>query len=187
MIRKAQFFPSGFGAFPLSLLQPRRFQMGLPLSRIGLRYQVGLVGLIGFFGLIVLGLLYYIGLDQQTRAPRVADAATAARGAIRRSEANFLGNPSSSGLARRGDQVAPLGKQLAKIQAEISPNGGAGLVQTIDYRAAGTADVSRTITGVAGAAGQAAEHVLDSSSELAKQAERLRMEVERFLANVRAA
>jgi methyl-accepting chemotaxis protein len=66
----------------------------------------------------------------------------------------------------------------------------AEIARNADQAAIGTADVSRTITGVtaaAGETGQAAVQVLESSSELAKQAERLRMEVERFLANVRAA
>lgn len=167
--------------------------MDLPLSRIGLGY---LVGLSGRFGLIVLGLLYYIGLDQQTRAPRVADATTAARDAIsgidgsRRSEANSLGNPASPGFARRRDHVAAFSGRLAKFHAEISTNDGASLVQAIDCLAAGTADVSRNITSgaeAAGQTGQTAAQVLESSGEPAKQAERLRMGVERFLANIRAA
>jgi hypothetical protein len=153
--------------------------MGLPLSCIGLRYQVGLIG---FFGLIVLGLLYSIGLDQRTRAQRVADAATAE---TRRFEATFRGNPSTLDLAQHRDLVAPLGNRLATFHAEISTNGEPSSVRAVYRRTAAAADVSLTITGVTAAedqTGPAAEQVLESSSELARQAEQRRMEVERFLA-----
>ena len=50
--------------------------------------------------------------------------------------------------------------------------------------------MTTTIAGVAGAAestGAAANHVLASASDLSRQAEQLRAEVDRFLGTVRAA
>jgi methyl-accepting chemotaxis protein len=64
------------------------------------------------------------------------------------------------------------------------------IARNAEQAAAGTADVSRNITGVTEAAGHtgvAASQVLNSSSELTKQAEKLRAEVDRFLRTVRAA
>lgn len=55
---------------------------------------------------------------------------------------------------------------------------------------AGTAEVSANITGVtqaAGETGHAANQVLGASSELARQGETLRAEVNQFLASIRAA
>jgi methyl-accepting chemotaxis protein len=64
------------------------------------------------------------------------------------------------------------------------------IARNAEQAAAGTADVSRNISGVTEAAGHtgvAASQVLNSSSELTKQAEKLRAEVDRFLRTVRAA
>jgi methyl-accepting chemotaxis protein len=64
------------------------------------------------------------------------------------------------------------------------------IARNAEQAAAGTADVSRNITGVTEAAGHtgvAASQVLNSSTELTKQAETLRAEVDRFLRTVRAA
>jgi methyl-accepting chemotaxis protein len=56
--------------------------------------------------------------------------------------------------------------------------------------AAGTSEVSSNITGVtkaSGTTGRTAGEVLGAAREMAKQAESLRGEVERFLAEVKAA
>ncbi|ESQ85071.1 hypothetical protein AEAC466_05015 [Asticcacaulis sp. AC466] len=64
------------------------------------------------------------------------------------------------------------------------------IVHAVNQAAMGTTEVSSNIGGVADAAeqtGSAAAQVLSSSSELAQQAERLHHEMDKFLANVRAA
>ncbi|MDV6330864.1 methyl-accepting chemotaxis protein [Asticcacaulis sp. 201] len=64
------------------------------------------------------------------------------------------------------------------------------IVHAVNQAAMGTTEVTSNIGGVADAAeqtGSAAAQVLSSSSELAQQAERLHHEMDKFLANVRAA
>ncbi|MDI7775690.1 methyl-accepting chemotaxis protein [Asticcacaulis sp. EMRT-3] len=64
------------------------------------------------------------------------------------------------------------------------------IVQAVAQASIGTSEVTSNISGVAEAAeqtGAAASQVLSSSGELAEQAERLNHEMNRFLANVRAA
>ncbi|MCJ2136594.1 methyl-accepting chemotaxis protein, partial [Methylobacterium sp. J-026] len=54
----------------------------------------------------------------------------------------------------------------------------------------GTGEVTSNIVGVAGAAeetGRAAGQVLGAASELSRQSEHLTAEIDRFLANIRAA
>jgi methyl-accepting chemotaxis protein len=64
------------------------------------------------------------------------------------------------------------------------------IVQAVNQASIGTQDVTSNITGVAQAAeqtGEAAAQVLISSAELATQAERLHVEMDKFLSTVRAA
>ena len=64
------------------------------------------------------------------------------------------------------------------------------IASSIGQASVGTGNVTANITGVARAAeetGTGATHVLAASSELSRQAERLRMEMPDFLSNVRAA
>jgi methyl-accepting chemotaxis protein len=64
------------------------------------------------------------------------------------------------------------------------------IVQAVNQASMGTTEVTSNITGVAQAAeqtGAAASQVLSSSGELAEQAEKLRTEMDSFLATVRAA
>lgn len=64
------------------------------------------------------------------------------------------------------------------------------IADNVQQAAAGTNEVSATIAGVtqaSGDAGAAAAQVLGSAGELAKESERLKQEVESFLASVRAA
>ncbi|MDV6331202.1 methyl-accepting chemotaxis protein [Asticcacaulis sp. 201] len=64
------------------------------------------------------------------------------------------------------------------------------IVQAVNQASVGTSEVTANITGVAQAAeqtGAAASQVLSSSGELAEQAEKLRYEMDTFLATVRAA
>ncbi|MBP1180401.1 methyl-accepting chemotaxis protein [Methylobacterium sp. PvR107] len=63
-------------------------------------------------------------------------------------------------------------------------------MRNVGQAAAGTGEVTSNITGVAGAAektGAAADRVLASAFELARQSDELTEEVHRFLATVRAA
>jgi methyl-accepting chemotaxis protein len=64
------------------------------------------------------------------------------------------------------------------------------IARNTQQAAHGTGDVSRNIGGVnqaASDAGRAAAQVLSSSADLSRQAETLRAEIDRFLANIRAA
>lgn len=62
------------------------------------------------------------------------------------------------------------------------------IAQSVEQAAAGTADVSQNISGVTGGAhqtGEASSQVLEAASELSKQAEMLRGQVDTFLVEVR--
>jgi methyl-accepting chemotaxis protein len=66
----------------------------------------------------------------------------------------------------------------------------AEIARNVSVAAVGTSDVSRSILAVSRAAGEtghAASQVLDAASELSTQAERLRLEIDTFLAKGRAA
>ncbi len=63
------------------------------------------------------------------------------------------------------------------------------IAQSVEQAAAGTADVSQNITGVTSGAqqtGDASAQVLEAASELSKQAETLRSQVDGFLVEVRS-
>jgi methyl-accepting chemotaxis protein len=78
------------------------------------------------------------------------------------------------------------------IAAAVNEQGAATqeIARNVQQAAAGTNEVSANISGVneaSGEVGDAAGQVLSSAGELSEQAERLRREVETFLATVRAA
>ncbi|MBR1165710.1 methyl-accepting chemotaxis protein [Bradyrhizobium liaoningense] len=80
----------------------------------------------------------------------------------------------------------------AAIAAAVGQQGTATqeIAQNVQQAAARTGEVSQNIAGVTdgiAATGTAAEEVLGSAVELAKQSQRLREEVDRFLAQIRAA
>ncbi|MCJ2024061.1 methyl-accepting chemotaxis protein [Methylobacterium sp. J-067] len=80
----------------------------------------------------------------------------------------------------------------ASIAAAVEQQGAATqeIVRNVSQAAQGTGEVTSNIAGVAGAAeetGAAANQVLGAASELSRQSEQLRSEVERFLATVRTA
>jgi methyl-accepting chemotaxis protein len=80
----------------------------------------------------------------------------------------------------------------AAIAAAVSQQGTATqeIAQNVQQAAARTGEVSHNIAGVTEgivATGAAAEEVLGSAIELSRQSQRLRDEVDRFLANIRAA
>ncbi|KJC47597.1 methyl-accepting chemotaxis protein [Bradyrhizobium sp. LTSP857] len=80
----------------------------------------------------------------------------------------------------------------AAIAAAVGQQGTATqeIAQNVQQAAARTGEVSQNISGVTAgiaATGTAAEEVLGSAVELSKQSQRLRDEVDRFLAHIRAA
>ncbi|MGO8921239.1 MAG: methyl-accepting chemotaxis protein [Stellaceae bacterium] len=80
----------------------------------------------------------------------------------------------------------------ASIAAAVEEQSAATqeIARNVQQVSAGTEDVSRTIAGVTDAAGEtgtAAREVLSAAAQLSEQSERLRQQVGRFLATVRAA
>jgi methyl-accepting chemotaxis protein len=78
------------------------------------------------------------------------------------------------------------------ISAAVEEQGAATaeIARNVEQAAAGTGEVSANIGGVtqaAGDAGQSASQVLNAANELSKQSEMLKSEVEKFMAQVRAA
>jgi methyl-accepting chemotaxis protein len=91
-----------------------------------------------------------------------------------------------------GDTIAKLNGIASTIAAAVEEQNAATaeIARNVQQASAGTAEVSANITGVSRAAeetGAAASQVLGSASGLAKDAEMLKMEVARFIAQVRAA
>src|ERR1700704_2188746 len=104
------------------------------------------------------------------------------------------------GFAVVASEVKALSTQTAKAIDEIATTIAAAvkeqvgstneIARSVQQAAQGTQGVMQNIAGVTQASGQvgtAAEQVLGSAGELAKQSERLKQEVESFLATVRAA
>jgi len=80
----------------------------------------------------------------------------------------------------------------AAIAAAVEQQGSATqeIARNVQQAAARTGEVSRNVSGVTtgiGATGDAAQEVLASAGELAEQSSKLRSEVDRFLAHIRAA
>ncbi|MCJ2126024.1 methyl-accepting chemotaxis protein [Methylobacterium sp. J-077] len=93
------------------------------------------------------------------------------------------------GIAGRIREISGMATAIA---AAVEEQGAATreIVRNVTQAATGTEAVTANVNGVAGAAevtGNAAGQVLDSASEMARQAAQLGEEVERFLATVRAA
>ena len=91
-----------------------------------------------------------------------------------------------------GATIAQIDEIATTIAAAVEEQGGSTkeIARSVQQAAQGTQGVMQNIAGVTQASGQvgtAAELVLGSASELAKQSERLKQEVETFLATVRAA
>ena len=88
--------------------------------------------------------------------------------------------------------IRDISDSSSTIAAAVEQQGAATheIVQAVTQASAGTAEVSHNITGVARMAeetGSGASQVLSASSELARQAEHLRLEMYNFLEQVRAA
>ncbi|MCF4124192.1 methyl-accepting chemotaxis protein [Methylobacterium sp. SyP6R] len=89
-------------------------------------------------------------------------------------------------------RIEEISTVATSIAAAVEEQGAATqeIVRNVAQAAAGTGEVTGNIAGVAGAAeetGAAASQVLVSASDLSRQSERLSAEVDRFLAQVRAA
>jgi methyl-accepting chemotaxis protein len=90
------------------------------------------------------------------------------------------------------DRIQEISRVATAIAVSVEEQGAATqeIVRNVAQAATGTAEVTSNIAGVAGAAertGLSARQVLDASSELSRQAERLSGEVGEFLATVKAA
>jgi methyl-accepting chemotaxis protein len=97
-----------------------------------------------------------------------------------------------SAIENIGTTITGLNQIATGVAAAIEEQGAATeeIARNVQQAAAGTDEVSDKIDGVTAAAahtGEAAGQVLGSARELAKQSERLRAEVDRFLSKVRAA
>ncbi|HZR89380.1 MAG TPA: methyl-accepting chemotaxis protein [Bradyrhizobium sp.] len=91
-----------------------------------------------------------------------------------------------------GATIGQIDEIATRIAAAVEEQGGSTkeIARNVQQAAQGTQGVTQNIAEVTRASGQvgsAAELVLDSAGELAKQSERLKQEVEGFLATVRAA
>lgn len=103
----------------------------------------------------------------------------------------------ATGKAERAFQsitsiIQTLNATNAAIASAVEQQSGATeeIIQAVNQASVGTQEVTSNIAGVAIASeqtGDAAAQVLTSSEELSQQASRLQLEVDRFLANVRAA
>jgi len=95
-------------------------------------------------------------------------------------------------IEKIGATIAEISKIAAAIASAVVQQNAATqeIARNVQQAAVGTNEVSQNIGGVstaAGETGQAANQVLDASSALAREAEGLRGEVDRFLAGVKAA
>ena len=91
-----------------------------------------------------------------------------------------------------GSTIGQINEIAATIAAAVEEQGGSTkeIARSVQQAAQGTQGVMQNIDGVTQASGQvgtAADLVLGSAGELAKQSDRLKQEVESFLATVRAA
>ncbi|MEO5374506.1 MAG: methyl-accepting chemotaxis protein [Alphaproteobacteria bacterium] len=88
-----------------------------------------------------------------------------------------------------GGTISKINEITAAIAAAVEEQGAATkeIARNVEQAAAGTQEVSSNVVGLTQAAsetGKAANHVLHSSSELSKQSDTLRGQVERFLHTV---
>jgi methyl-accepting chemotaxis protein len=99
---------------------------------------------------------------------------------------------SVAAIAGIGDTIRRVSEIATTIASAVEEQGASTqeIARNVQQAAAGTQDVSANIADVTKAAnqtGEAAEEVLSAAREMAQQTEALRGEVERFLADVKAA
>jgi methyl-accepting chemotaxis protein len=101
-------------------------------------------------------------------------------------------NTTAEAIHEIGATITQIDEIATTIAAAVEQQGGSTkeIARNVQQAAHGTQGVLQNIAGVMQASGQvgtAAEMVLGSSSELARQSKRLKQEVESFLMTVRAA
>ena len=130
------------------------------LSRLGLRWQVGLIGLIGMAGLCVFGALYYAGSATQEELLAAADRAAADHQAItaiseglndaRRAEASFLAGHDAAEIARHAEAMRRLDDGLASFAERARlPGSDAALAGTVAKIRAGIDAYGKKFVAVA--------------------------------------
>ena len=97
-----------------------------------------------------------------------------------------------SAIRNIGSTIGEINEVTSAIASAVEQQGAATreIAQNIQHAASGTSEVSTNIVGVSQAsaqAGTAASEVLNASSELRREADSLRAEVDAFLLNIRAA
>ena len=122
-----------------------------------------------------------------TQTARATEDIKAQIGTIQGETQNAVG-----AIQHIGGTINTINEIATAIAAAVEEQGAATqeIARNIQQAAVGTGKVSANIGGVADAAGEtgaAADQVLASASDLAHQSERLRSEVDNFLATVRAA
>ncbi len=95
-------------------------------------------------------------------------------------------------IRRIGETIGEISNISTTVAAAVEEQGAATqeIARNVQQAAAGTSEVSSNIAGVTQAAGEtgaASTQVLGAASELSKQSEVLRTEVDRFIGRVRAA
>jgi methyl-accepting chemotaxis protein len=85
------------------------------------------------------------------------------------------------------DTINQMNEIAAAIASAVEEQGSATqeIARNVQQAALGTTEISSNVTGVRQAA--AAHHVLQASTELSEQSERMRAQVESFLGNIKAA
>ncbi|GJE00264.1 methyl-accepting chemotaxis protein [Methylobacterium isbiliense] len=131
-----------------------------------------------------------VATEVKTLAAQTAKATDEIGGQITRIQAST--QQAVSAIQSIAGRIREISGVATGIAAAVEEQGAATqeIVRNVGQAAAGTSEVTTTIAGVAGAAestGAAANHVLASASDLSRQAEQLRAEVDRFLGTVRAA
>jgi methyl-accepting chemotaxis protein len=125
------------------------------------------------------------GLANQTA--RATDDIRAQIGAIQTATADAV-----TAIRAVSTTIVEVSQISSSIAAAVEEQSSATqeIARNVQHVAIGTDEVSKTIAGVRAAAGetdQAASAVLSAAAKLAEQSERLREQVDRFLAGVRAA
>jgi CHASE3 domain sensor protein len=94
--------------------------------------------------------------------------------------------------AERATTISEMNEIASAIASAVEEQGSATqeIARNVQQAALGTGEISANVVGVqqaAGDTGSAAHQVLQASSELSKQSETMRGEVEAFLSNIKAA